>query len=73
MSRSESVVRTPTSEQSTGRRRPVYGNTCRSIPMTGGVVAVGEGAPTFSAAIRQQRSALGTVFSSRVPMDDDDE
>lgn len=51
---------------------PSFGSSCRSPMMTGGAVAVSEGAPTFSAAIRHQRSALGTVFSGRVPMDDDD-
>ncbi len=72
MSRSEPVVRTPTSGQLTGRRRPVYSKICRSPVTTGGVVAVSEGASAFSAAIRQHWSALGTVFSGRVPMDDDD-
>lgn len=37
------------------------------------VVVVREAAPAFSTVIRQQRSALGTVFSGCLPIDDDDE
>lgn len=37
------------------------------------VVTISEAALRFSVAFRQHETALGTVFSSRLPMDDDDE